>query len=57
MTAPSRIAHYNVTGKLDEGGMGAVYRATDTRLNRDVGIRVSTELLGKYFEREARSLA
>jgi serine/threonine-protein kinase len=49
MTAPSQIAHYKVTGKLDEGGMGAVDRATDTRLNRDVGIRFSTELLGKYF--------
>jgi serine/threonine protein kinase len=57
MTAPSQIAHYKVTGKLGEGGMGVAYRATDTRLNRDVGIRVSTEPLGKYFEREARSIA
>ena len=53
----TRFGAYEVTSSLGSGGMGEVYRARDTRLNRDVGIRVSTELLGKYFEREARSLA
>jgi hypothetical protein len=33
MTAPSQIAHYKVTGKLGEGGIGAAYRAADARLS------------------------
>ena len=33
----SRIAHYDVTALIGEGGMGQVYQATETKLNRDVG--------------------
>ncbi len=33
----SRIAHYDVTARIGEGGMGRVYQATDTKLNRQLG--------------------
>ncbi len=33
----SRLGHYDVTALIGEGGMGQVYQATDTKLDRDVG--------------------
>jgi serine/threonine-protein kinase len=60
---PASIAHYKITGKLGEGGMGAVYRATDTKLNRDVAIKVLPPAFAEdaarmaRFEREAQVLA
>src|SRR5215469_14724201 len=63
MTPQESIAHYRIVSKLGEGGMGAVYRATDTKLNRDVAIKVLpaafTGDAGRMhrFEREAQMLA
>src|SRR3954452_18930019 len=63
MTPSSQIAHYRIKSKLGEGGMGAVYRATDTKLNRDVAIKVLPPAFAQdsarmqRFEREAQVLA
>ncbi len=35
----SRLAHYDVTALIGEGGMGQVYQATDTKMNRQVGLK------------------
>ncbi|HUF61528.1 MAG TPA: serine/threonine-protein kinase [Verrucomicrobiales bacterium] len=57
------LAHYQITAKLGQGGMGAVYRATDTKLDREVAIKVLPESFAQHkerlarFEREAKLLA
>ena len=54
MAPPSSIAHYRITTKLGEGGMGAVYRATDTKLARDVAIKVLPDSVVDDADRLAR---
>jgi hypothetical protein len=63
LTAGSKLGPYEVQALLGAGGMGEVYRACDTRLNRTVAIKVIPLSLSKdparlqRFEREARAIA
>ena len=50
----TRMGPYEIVGPLGAGGMGEVYRARDTQLNRDVAIKVLPELFAADHERVAR---
>ena len=62
-TPPTTIAHYRISAKLGEGATGAVYRATDTKLGREVAIKLIPEEFANdtqrmpRFTREAQVLA
>jgi Tol biopolymer transport system component len=57
-TSPgARIGPYQILGAIGKGGMGEVYRATDTRLPRDVAIKVSAQHFSERFTQEARIIA
>jgi serine/threonine protein kinase len=59
----TRLGPYEIVGPLGAGGMGEVYRARDTRLDRDVAIKVLPERLAREpqalarFQREAKAVA
>ena len=59
----SRLGHYDVTALIGEGGMGQVYLATDTKLNRQVALKILPEAFATdpdrlaRFQREAQVLA
>src|ERR1051326_5251053 len=63
LAAGDRLGSYEILGLLGKGGMGEVYRARDTRLDRDVAIKILPAALAQNpdrlarFEREAKVLA
>ena len=63
LTTGTRIGPYEVTSALGAGGMGEVYRARDTKLNRDVALKVLLPAVANdpdrlaRFSREAQVLA
>jgi len=57
ITPGARLGPYRIDGLLGEGGMGHVFRATDTRLNRPVAIKICKEAFIDRFEQESRSIA
>ena len=63
LTGSSRLGPYEITALIGEGGMGEVYRATDTNLGRQVAIKVLPDAFASdperlaRFDREAKTLA
>ena len=63
LTPGQKLAHYDVLGSLGRGGMGEVFRARDTRLGRDVAIKVLPDAVAcdaqrlARFDLEARTVA
>ena len=63
LTPGTRLGPYEVTAQIGAGGMGEVYRARDTKLDRDVAIKILPEAFASdpdrlaRFEREAKMLA
>jgi serine/threonine protein kinase len=56
LSAGDKLGPYEILAPIGKGGMGEVYRAHDSRLNRDVAIKVSNAQFTERFTREARAI-
>jgi serine/threonine-protein kinase len=54
MSPQQTVAHYPIIAKLGEGGIGEVWRATDTKLSREVAIKILAEAFAADPDRMAR---
>src|ERR1035438_285865 len=63
LLAGARLGPYEILAPLGAGGMGEVYKARDTRLERDVAVKIlrtgepSSEEMKQRFEREAKAIS
>jgi serine/threonine protein kinase len=57
LAAGTRLGPYEIVALIGAGGMGRVYKARDTRLERDVAIKVADERFTDRFLQEARTVA
>src|SRR6478672_5795678 len=53
----TRFGPYEILAPIGAGGMGEVYKARDTRLDRTVAVKISAEQFSERFDREARAVA
>ena len=57
LSVGDKLGPYEILAPIGAGGMGEVYRARDTRLDRTVAIKISKQEFSERFEREARAVA
>src|SRR5712675_49847 len=57
LSSGTRLGPYEILSPIGKGGMGEVFKARDTRLDRTVAIKISAAQFSSRFEREARAIA
>jgi Tol biopolymer transport system component len=57
LSVGDKLGPYEIVAQIGAGGMGEVYRARDSRIGRDVAVKVSAEQFNERSEREARAVA
>jgi serine/threonine protein kinase len=57
LSVGTKLGPYEILAAIGTGGMGEVYKATDTRLHRDVAVKISAEQFSERFAQEAKAIA